>query len=228
MEYEKQTHNSLGQPIHHTESGITAFHKWHKKSVIRDTQGRPQVVFHGTTSDFDEFSRSDGGNMWGPGHYFAEKPEDASAYSTEFNNRITPSGNAAPNVQAHYLNIQNPLHMDKAINPSHLKSIAKVLGEPHKEFSKNFDNRSKGADLHQYLRYNTSAEHGQPHTILQKAGIDGIVGNSPIASMHGGKTYLAFHPNQIKSAIGNSGKFSAKVNKVNEDAFQAFVEILRD
>lgn len=49
------TNNSEGKPIHHTEDGIKAFHDWFGKSKSVDKHGRPQVVYHGTHADFDEF-----------------------------------------------------------------------------------------------------------------------------------------------------------------------------
>lgn len=49
------TTNSEGTAIHHTDEGIKAFHDWFGKSKSTDKHGRPQVVYHGTHADFDEF-----------------------------------------------------------------------------------------------------------------------------------------------------------------------------
>jgi hypothetical protein len=51
----KHRHNSLGQPIHHTDEGIKNFHRWFSGSSVVDEHGRPKVLYHGTNQDFDEF-----------------------------------------------------------------------------------------------------------------------------------------------------------------------------
>lgn len=44
----KHRHNSLGQPIHHTEEGIKNFHRWFGDSKAVDKHGRPQVYYRGS------------------------------------------------------------------------------------------------------------------------------------------------------------------------------------
>ena len=44
----RPTHNSLGQLIHSTESGIRAFWKWFGDSKAVDEKGHPLVLYHGT------------------------------------------------------------------------------------------------------------------------------------------------------------------------------------
>ena len=51
----KHRHNSDGKPIHHNDDGIRNFHKWFGDSKVVDEHGRPQVLYHGTNNDFDEF-----------------------------------------------------------------------------------------------------------------------------------------------------------------------------
>jgi hypothetical protein len=225
MTFEKQTHNSLGQPIHHTQEGIDNFHKWHGKSMVRDMDGRPKVVYHGTTSDFSEFKRVDGGNMWGHGHYFTDDAHDAHKYATGAeggHNRMVPSGNASANIMPAYLNIKKPFYMDSHVELSSLKKIGKVIGQP--DLHKNFDRSSKNRDVHQYLTHNADPIHGTAQQILAKAGHDGLVGKNSIAG--NGTIYMAFHPHQVKSALGNSGKFSTKTPSLTESilSFKEFVE----
>lgn len=47
------TTNSEGNPIHHTEAGIKAFHDWAGGTELKDDKGRPQVMYHGTSHDKD-------------------------------------------------------------------------------------------------------------------------------------------------------------------------------
>jgi hypothetical protein len=218
------THNNLNQPIHHTEEGVKNFHKWYGKSHLRDEHDRPIVMYHGTNSDVHGFDRVDGGNMWGHGHYFAEKHEDASEYATGFHNRITPTGNAGPNVMPVYVKSERPLHMDHPVDVSAVKKLVKITGDKsHLEY---FDRRSKGRDLFQHIHLNVEHKHGTPNEILQKIGYDSLSGNSAIASRHGGRTVMVFNKSQVKSAIGNNGKFSKKTPTLHEScmSFSEFLE----
>jgi len=191
--------------------------------MVRDQDGRPKVVYHGTNSNFDAFDRVDSGNMWGPGHYFAENHKDASDYATGFHNRSTPQGNAGANVMPVYLNMKKPFFMDSKIDGATAKKIGKIIGQP--DLHKNFDHRNTNADLRQHLHFNADSIHGSANDILRKAGFDGIVGKSPISSTTGGRTYMTFSPEQSKSAIGNSGKFSKKLPKLTE-SIKSFSEFI--
>jgi hypothetical protein len=56
----KHRNNSEGRPIHHTDEGIRNFHRWFKDSKATDEQGRPKVLYHGTSSNFSEFDPDKG------------------------------------------------------------------------------------------------------------------------------------------------------------------------
>lgn len=57
-----------------------AFQAWFGDSKVVDAQGQPLLVFHGTLSEFKEFSpkHSEAEAWWGPGFYFTTNPNDAS------------------------------------------------------------------------------------------------------------------------------------------------------
>lgn len=62
------------------------FKAWFKESKAVDEQGKPLVVYHGTTHNFDEFSKkgSNPGNWYGRGMYFTDSHADLNAnYATE-------------------------------------------------------------------------------------------------------------------------------------------------
>lgn len=61
-------------------------------------QSKPIRAYHGTNSAFEKFDRIDGGNARGDAVYFSTDPGSASAYAMGDTNRITPKGNAGPNV----------------------------------------------------------------------------------------------------------------------------------
>lgn len=80
-----------------------AFNRWFKDSKIIDDEGRPLVVYHGTTSSFESFSRevigdNTGAGDWGDGFYFTDSPAAASTYANGDGGNVMPV----------YLSIQNP------------------------------------------------------------------------------------------------------------------------
>jgi len=72
---ERPTRNNLGKLIHETIAGIENFWRWFGDSKMIDAQLRPIVVYHGTNSDFHQFSASEIGSandrgFYGRGFYF--------------------------------------------------------------------------------------------------------------------------------------------------------------
>ena len=57
------------------------FKKWFGDSKVVDEVGKPLVVFHGTTHEFDAFdeSKTNPENFWGPGNYFTSSEADAQS-----------------------------------------------------------------------------------------------------------------------------------------------------
>ena len=53
---DRPTTNSTGKPIHPTEEGVRKFWEWFGGSKAVDKDGKPLVVYHGTTENFDSFS----------------------------------------------------------------------------------------------------------------------------------------------------------------------------
>src|SRR5690606_25368023 len=102
---ERPTRNSEGRLIHPTEEGIRNFWRWFGDSEVVDEQGRPLVVYHGTTADFDTFMRSKLGSATGArstelGFYFTDNPFVANVFA-----RKQDGGNVMPA----YLSLKNPL-----------------------------------------------------------------------------------------------------------------------
>jgi hypothetical protein len=158
----KHRHNSEGKPIHHTDEGIKNFHKWFGDSKVTDEHGRPQVVYHGTNANFNEFDINKINPCHG-GHYFS----DSSVLSSKF------AGNYG-SVKPVYLKIKNPIRDTF---------------------------RGSGAVMDKSEYRDGGIFTKSDNTTYAPAGTREIV---------------AFHPNQIKSAIGNSGNFSKDSNKITE------------
>lgn len=160
------------------------FKSWFGESKIADESGNPIRVYHGTTEDVASFDPSLAGlrtgNKYGKGAvFFTDNPRAASAYaiSPEGNGFRQPHPSDKPNVVPAYLSLKNPLEIDA------------------------------GGRSWTTVKDRVSS--------AQKSGHDGVIVKnvldhaSAITAADEGpiSVYVAFHPEQIKSALGNSGKF---------------------
>lgn len=158
-------------------------------------------AFHGTSSDFDNFNRIDGGNARGRGFYFSQSPETASRYSTGDVNRISPDGNAYPNVMPVMLKMESPFVERDLVPIEKLRAIEKALiksGQDWKkgEFLKRFDrvHPPNGSNVAQEISYNAD----QQNEILRAVGYDSRVGG-PMYGDAKEADYVVFRPEQIRS-----------------------------
>lgn len=154
------------------------------KSKIVDENGDPIVVYHGTSSDtdFNSFKRKERGT------WFAGSPVVASDYAEENEARgLKWDGagkikevNTASRVIPVYLNFENP----KVYTPDDFyKEVARIGGDGVNGYKRG------EAEL---ARRAKSEKHD--------GIVIGVIGSDKAA-------YIAFEPNQIKSAIGNKGTF---------------------
>jgi hypothetical protein len=81
---QRPTMNSKGQSIYPTLDGIKNFWRWFSNSEVVDDQGRPKVVYHGSSSgnikDIDP-TKPRGTNLFGPGFYTTEDVDIAGTYT---------------------------------------------------------------------------------------------------------------------------------------------------
>lgn len=73
--------NSEGQPIHPTDEGLRNFWRWFGDSKVVDDQGRPLVVYHGSSvAGFTEFNTKGQGKTRGTGAFFSDSYSLARGY----------------------------------------------------------------------------------------------------------------------------------------------------
>lgn len=173
------------------------FRDWFARSHVVDDAGMPLVVFHGGQSDITAFRESDSGI------FFAARPGAASAYAfgpedTAHDGSTVPEG---ANVACVYLSIQNPL----VVTDEWLEEFAKRA--PPDPYRRGHSFRDDFVDSEIYAREAVTAE-------AKRLGYDGMVLPAdflPIEHMCGDwdeqPAYVAFRPEQIKSAIGNNGNY---------------------
>ena len=100
---------------------------WFSDSKVVDADGNPMVLYHGTTSDIQEFDPEAPGKFdagWlGRGSYFTSNPDTASYYAS-----YRLPGAAGPNVVPVYVSLQNPLILSRTEKRSKSQEMALALG----------------------------------------------------------------------------------------------------
>ncbi len=202
-----------------------AFRKWFGDSKVVDAEGKPLVVYHGTRGDFTTFDYSkigEQGRAEGAGFYFTNNKQVAGGYGKPLEV---------------YLNLQNPLRYDaKGFSRQIVAKIVKRVAEIEAEregsdiaegFLSNFgDVGHKG--LSSVITEAARMVHADETALDQLSGIVGSGVNPEYVNLatrevtgHDGvvadgfsnsgdtqnKIYVAFFPEQIKSATGNRGTF---------------------
>ncbi len=207
------------------------FRRWFGDSKVVDESGKPLVVYHGTTAEFHEFSSDwmysgEGASHSGSGFYFTTSPESASNYSTM-------ARKAGSNVMPVYLALKKPLYIDfekgevggadLVLTPAQVRKI--ILSAPNIRDSDespllNFNDVNRyGFDkvlaeaIKAYAGSSSIAAlrndfFGNDHNAWLRAlssatGYDSAYSKTPNGDTH----YVAWFPEQIKSATGNNGNF---------------------
>ena len=145
-----------------------AFKKWFVSSRVVDAEGRPLVVYHGTTADFDSFDPAKRGSSTRvsdakKGFFFVASGRAASEF-TWSNGEITGS------VMPVYLSMRDPLDVS-------------IPGE-----------WAPG-------RYDGAIDQAM------REGRDGVIVRGATTLGTPGDVFIAFRPEQVKSATGNAGTF---------------------
>ncbi len=177
----------------------------HASKVVNE-DGTPKVMYHGTSKGGFNVFNTYGSNfgLFGVGSYFTDNPDVAQSYTQK------GKGNN-PQVYAVYLDIRNPIDMDADANISEWK---KTLRDASSYFDGCKTNEDCFKALKEYcqdeMMYKYEAEEYITDAI-KAMGYDGIthIGggryNKNDATRH--RVFIAFNPEQIKSATDNIGTF---------------------
>jgi hypothetical protein len=189
-----------------------AFRKWFGDSQVVDAAGEPLIVYHGTSASeggeaftsFDTLGSNHG--LMGMGGYFTADPAVASGYSAK-------GRGATPTVYPVYLSISRPLDMDASADPAAwTKQFPEAAdfhdgGDTNESWYRAAEESLSGRRLPKW----EGAEIMQDG--LRAMGHDGIthIGGGRLGGKDGARhrVFIAFDPEQIKSATGNQGTFDA-------------------
>ena len=184
------------EPVAQTET--PEFKAWFSDSKVTDSAGKPLVVYHGTDAEFSEFkTRREGA-------HFGTFDQASFRVSSRSDGRVLPV----------YLSIQNPARLPD-LNTWAAGGVATELLKT-KAITKD-----QAALVHADLDAGRGgiAAWKTLKSILAERGIDGIVyANTEEGA---GDSYIAFRPEQIKSAIGNRGTFDPQDPNILKQGEQA-------
>ena len=195
------------------------FKEWFGKSKVVDEEGKPLVVYHGSTADFTEFSYkfvNRNGQADGRGFYFTDNRSFAEGYQ-----------NKDGKLFEVYLSIQKPLNPDKlTITKAELRKILDAI-DPSGDYMANYAEddrgypgaawRAKALNRTVNAIYDSSENNadilaelygsfggGEVLAEVRKvSGYDGFIKKD----QNGNMIYIAFEPGQIKSATDNIGTY---------------------
>jgi len=182
-----------------TQSG--AFKRWFGNSKVVDGKGRPLVVYHGTIGDFSEFKLTTD-----IGYHFGTAPQANARIESKDRLKRSLEKNVIPytNIMPAYLSIQNPLRLDdlslwqpedildNLVRKGIINQLTKFI---QLRKLKNIPEVDKWYLLRNYI---------------EDLGYDGIVYKNKHEYDQGRDSWIAFRPEQIKSATGNRGTFDPK------------------
>ena len=214
-----------------------AFKKWFgdwendpaNASKVVDENGEPLVVYHGTESEFDTFDTDGFRKTKGTGSWFTSNKDVAKTYSA----------NKEP--YGVFLNIRNPFEADlnnadnREINVSYIRdnetdTVVKRNYNSDEDLNDYVENELNDPDYERYdvfdevydtdeLIREVRKEDNYDGAVLKNVFDAGEYYNDDLGYEHYiSNDYVAFNPNQIKSATENNGEFSTSDNNIKRSA----------
>jgi hypothetical protein len=174
------------------------FKSWFGNSKVVDEQGNPLIVYHGTSKKFSVFKlpsskqkiKSSLGKF---GFYFTGDSKLASSFGRINWSKENSKFKNGASVFPVYLSIKKPYIMD-------IYEFIKISNE-------------LGGDVDS--RRNDLIKNGYDGIIIKKP-TSGYWASSMVMDEFPTDQFVAFEPNQIKSATGNKGTFNPNSDNINE------------
>lgn len=200
-----------------------AFKRFFRDSAVIDRDGRPMVVYHGTTAgDFEAFRphyRKD--EQVGFGIHFAESYELADMYAHD--PTVRRRGVKRPRVIGAYLSVQRPLYADRVVFEGTLEYALALELARHRNMPMERDEKGRRMLYMQACIDATGVERAE--RLIRKAGYDGVCYTATMMDggriMGGGSAWVVFEPNQIKST-DNVGTYNPEDPRMRHNAMPPF------
>lgn len=198
VETNPQTQLTFWKDFPQTET--PEFQQWFSGSKAVDSSGNPLRLYHGTTQDFDRFEVGHKGrnsNVFGgwdvqrSGIFFSVDPNVASDFANQTDDFNGP-GNTGQHVKPVYLAIFDPIDLRNGFSLAQLNAM-KMHGLNPKYYM-------NVRDMWEIFDYENGGKEFVE--VMKKMGYDGAIIEEE------NTTWVAFDPNQVKSATGNRGSFN--------------------
>ena len=198
------------------------FWKWFEGSKVVNPDGSPKLMYHGTTEDFDAFEKGSFGFHFGTyeqakditihnrGQYMKTDAVDSAGnpkYELTYGN--------GSNMMLVYLSIKNPVEIQDPGADEPLK----ILSSVEKYFTP--DETLHIEDLLTNTGDGTAEKFARKEIIriLLSHGYDGCFYENEVEGLYNSddhQAWIAFKPEQIKSATGNNGEYSSSPDITKE------------
>ena len=172
---------------------------------------RPLVLYHGTRHDFDQFRSHGMGNVSHTfGDYETMRHGIFLTPHKEFATQFATQGEheSGQNLIPVYVKMHNYLDIRDGFDDDDIEHL-----------SKHGINEKLMRNIHPSAIWELfDGDDGKHFTdAVKSAGFDGVrMSEDDHDTGEARDVYVAFHPHQIKSALGNSGQFSTTSNKIHE------------
>jgi hypothetical protein len=203
------------------QTDTPAFKAWFGDSKVVDAEGKPLVVYHGTTADVESFdlsfSGSDGVGYSSPAIFATSDSALASDYALNKFDRVIADAFRA--LQKH--KNENPSDYVSEAYEALYSNVKKSFAEVSEQGRRETGGGANVMPLYMSMQ-NPLVVDGEGKRFMQvmpdaiakavAGGHDGIIVNRVIdnaspASDYPAQIFIAFRPGQIKSATGNAGTF---------------------
>lgn len=202
--------------------------KWLQNTLAWDG-AKPKIMYHATTHHFDQFkTRNNKGfaSVMGMpfeidrhGAFFAEDPKFAEEFilpPEEWENPNPTKYKENAVVIPVYLSVQNPIDLtDQGLsNLIRNKELVTALEDEGIDITFIYRHMYE----HQRWELFDGEEGARFIEALEKMGFDSAVFIEQTQNAKSGRVWVAFHPTQIKSAIGNRGSYSKDDPRITKES----------
>lgn len=220
------------------------FMKWFEGSEVTDEYGNPLKLYHETRAENVPSISKHGFDISKVGGRSGDIHLPNGIFMKPTGEEIGVGGGAKSSAQMPlYASIKNPLYvknryaMEKYLSKS--PEYEKIVSEYKvydREMKQKFDDMMNSARSREEMRKLRALtrplldEWGKhldelgakarkiATEVIKRDGYDGVIMDDDRGSFgRTVQTYIAFYPNQVKSAIGNKGTFNPNSNNINED-----------
>lgn len=166
------------------QTETTAFKEWFGNSKVVSSEGGPMVVYHGTRGDISSFDQGAIGSRFGmsDGFYFTSDAHSASQYADSIANAVNDWRPGSKHSK--------PVEPGANVVPAYVR----------------IDN-PKIIETDGPVEFAVDMGDGEVIRDARAAGHDGVIVRRRRGDGFDSDLVIAFKPEQIKSAIGNSGRF---------------------